>query len=263
MRPLTRIGWVAACALAPSLLLARVHPFGDAGLYARGGSTDAIRQQRTIPDDVRAVLTAKCADCHSEQTRTPPYGRFAPVSWLLERDIIEARKQMDLSHWDIYAPEQQETLKAKILQQARSGSMPLVQYRMVHWSTRITPADIAALTKWARAAPMADAAGIPLVPGDPANGRAVFLKRCTGCHALDRNIEGPRLQGIYGRPTAAIPGFPYSAALNNVHGTWNEQSLDRWLQDPDSFASGSNMDFRVPKAQERRDLISFFANSVR
>lgn len=261
MRSLRLIGWAAALAIAPSVLLARVHPFGDAGLYTPPVAAEAIPQQASMPDDVRAMLNAKCADCHSAQTHAPLYGRFAPVSWLLERDILKARKHMDLSQWSTFTPEEQDTLKSKILQQAKSGAMPVMQYRMIHRSTRITPADIAALTSWAHPAAAADTAGATL-PGDPDRGRAVFEKRCTGCHSLERNIEGPRLAGIYGRPMASVAGFPYSAALKNVHGVWNEQTLDLWLTDPDTLVSGSNMDFRVPKAQERQDLISFFAKAA-
>lgn len=263
MRLLQLIGWAAALAVAPSLLLARVHPFGDAGLYAGSVAAEAIPQQASIPANVREMLNAKCADCHSAQTRAPLYGRFAPVSWLLERDIMEARKHMDLSQWTTYTPEEQDTLKSKMLQQAKSGAMPVIQYRMIHWSTRITPADIAALTSWAHPASAADTARAPVLPGDPDRGRTIFQKRCTGCHSLERNIEGPRLGGVYGRPTGAIAGFPYSEALKNAHGVWNEQSLNQWLTEPDSFVAGSNMDFRVPKAQERQDLIAFFAKAAK
>ena len=258
MRPSRLLGLATALAVAPSLLLARVHPFGDAGLYASHIQAEAIPQQASIPEDVRAMLNAKCADCHSAQTHAPLYGRFAPVSWLLERDILEARKHMDLSQWSTFTPEEQDTLKSKILQQAKSGAMPVIQYRMVHWSTRITPADIAAFTSWAHPGTVANV-GRSTLAGDPERGRAVFEKRCTGCHSLERNIEGPRLGSVYGRPMASVAGFPYSAALKNVHGVWNEQTLDLWLTDPDTLVSGSNMDFRVPKAQERQDLISFFA----
>lgn len=261
MRPLL-IGLATALALVPSLLLARVHPFGDAGLYTRPAAAEAISQQASIPEDVRGVLNAKCADCHSSQTRAPLYGRFAPISWLLERDIVEARKQLDLSQWATYTPEEQDTLKSKMLQQAKSGAMPVIQYRMIHWRARITPADIAVLSSWAHPAVAADVAGTAVLPGDPERGRAVFEKRCTGCHSLERNIEGPRLAGVYGRPMASIAGFPYSAALKNVHGVWNEQTLDRWLTDPETLVGGSNMDFRVPKAQERRDLIAFLAKAA-
>jgi cytochrome c len=257
-----RIGCVCALAASSSFLLARVHPFGDAGLYAANADR-RIADHAAIPANIRTLLDAKCADCHSSQTRAPAYGRFAPVSWLLERDIVEARKQMNLSHWDSYTPEQQDTFKAKILQQARTGAMPVIQYRLIHWSTRITPADLAMLTTWAHGDTSSAAAQAASEPGDPVRGKTVFEKRCTGCHSLESNREGPRLQGVFGRPTGAVAEFPYSTALRNAHAVWNQQSLDRWLTDPDSFVAGSNMDFRVPNAQERKDLISFLARSAR
>ena len=74
--------------------------------------------------------------------------------------------------------------------------------------------------------------------------------------------EGPRLQGVYGRPTAAIPDFPYSDSLKNAHLTWNDRTLEQWLADPDAFLPGNNMDFYVAKPQERKDLIAFFQQSA-
>ena len=96
----------------------RAHPFGDAGLYAAKAAP--IMEHSSVPPEVRATLVAKCADCHSMQTRAPIYGRFAPVSWLMERDILEGRKQMNLSSWDTYSVDQQQILKAKIVQETKS-----------------------------------------------------------------------------------------------------------------------------------------------
>jgi cytochrome c len=98
---MTPLRIVAACAVAllSSLLLARVHPFGDAGLYAARPSTAPI-MEHSAPPRVRELLITKCADCHSTQTHAPIYGRFAPISWLMERDILEGRKHMNLSAWD-------------------------------------------------------------------------------------------------------------------------------------------------------------------
>jgi len=94
-------------------------------------------------------------------------------------------------------------------------------------------------------------------PGDPAKGKQVFEKRCTGCHALEQNREGPRLQGVFGRTSGEVPGFPYSLALIKAHIVWNESSLEQWLTDPDALVPGNNMEFHVPNAQERSDLVSF------
>jgi anti-sigma factor RsiW len=45
--------------------------------------------------------------------------RFAPVSWLIERDIVEGRKNMNLSAWDHYSVDQQQTLMSKIVEETK------------------------------------------------------------------------------------------------------------------------------------------------
>jgi cytochrome c len=249
--------------LSCSLLFARAHPFGDAGLYAAHPSSAPIMEHSNVPPKVRELLAAKCADCHSAQTRTPFYGRLAPISWLLERDILEGRKHMNLSAWDTFTPEQQQTLQAKILQQTKTGKMPLPQYRNIHRSSAITAADLELLAQWNKQTTTGETTFTPVSNSfaSATQGKLVFEKRCTGCHSLDQNREGPRLGGVFGRNTAQIPGFPYSPALQNAHITWNELTLDRWLTDPDAYIPGNNMDFSVVKPQERRDLIQFLKES--
>jgi cytochrome c len=93
------------------------------------------------------------------------------------------------------------------------------------------------------------------------SGGALFVKRCTGCHALTQNHEGPRLQGVYRRTSGTVADFAYSSALSKAHVVWDDQSLEKWLTDPDAFISGNDMDFLVSKPQERRDLISYLKRS--
>ena len=254
---------LAACAmgLAAALLLARVHPFGDAGLYAVRAAPAPLLAGASVPEDVRGILAAKCADCHSTQTRSPIYGRLAPMSWLMERDIVEGRRHMNLSSWDSFTEDQQESFKAKIVERTKAHGMPPIQYRMIHWGARITDADVHAFSKWAHGSGVADA-GSTAGEGDPVRGKALFEKRCTGCHALDRDREGPRLQGVYGRNSGAVAGFPYSDALKMARVVWNDETLEKWLTDPDVFLPGNNMDFLLARPQERKDVIAYFKQGV-
>jgi cytochrome c len=250
-----------ALALVASLLLARIHPFGDAGLYAAKSADTAMLNSKQFPTEVRAILVEKCADCHANQTRAPFYGRFAPVSWLMERDIVEARKAMNLSQWDSYSADRQQTLAAKIVQETKSNQMPPAQYRMIHWNARIADADLKVLGQWAHSSQAAQADASLAAEGDPARGKALFEKRCTGCHALTQNKEGPQLQAVYGRTSGTAPNFAYSAALKKAHIVWDDRSLQKWLTDPDAFIPGNDMDFLVSRPQDRQDLIGYLKQS--
>lgn len=204
------------------------------------------------------MLAEKCADCHSNQTRIPFYGRLAPASWLMERDIVKAREAMNLSQWNAYSEAQQQTLAAKMIQEMKAQGMPPLQYRMIHWNARIAASDLTSIAAWTRGFGATEAGGAPVAAaGDPARGRALFEKRCTGCHALTANNQGPQLQGVYGRISGTAAGFAYSAALKKAQVVWDDKSLDKWLTDPDAFLPGNDMDFLVSKPQERQDLIGY------
>jgi len=262
-----RAAFIGAAALVVSAMLARVHPFGDAGLDARTSGQPQIMERAAVPQEVRDLLTAKCADCHSMQTRMPIYdrfaSRFAPVSWLMERDIVEGRKKMNLSLWANYSAEQQQTLAAKMVEEAKAHEMPLLQYRVIHWSARLSDADEQVLTRWDHALQGGDTGSMAAGGsdagrlGDSMRGKEVFARRCTGCHALTQDREGPRLKGVYGRRSGTVAGFAYSPALKQAGIVWEDASLERWLTDPDALVAGNNMDFRVAKAQERKDLIAY------
>jgi cytochrome c len=188
------------------------------------------------------------------------YGSLAPVSWLLERDILKGRQHMNLSHWNELSPDKRDALMSEIVQQTRARSMPVLQYRLIHWNARITDADVQTFTAWARGSSTAEVPGPSVstsVAGDAAQGKLVFEKRCVGCHTVEQNREGPRLAGVYGRPAASTPQFSYSQALRKAHITWNDDSLNRWLTDPDIFVPGNNMEFAVRKPDERRNLIAY------
>lgn len=254
-----------AIMLVASLLLARTHPFGNAAFFA--GAAPAPMMDSSVPPDVRAILEAKCADCHSMRVRLPIYDQFAvrlaPASWMMEDDIVEARERWNLSLWDTYSADEQQSLKGLMASEVKTGDMPPLRYRMIHLNARVSDADVAALSRWAHIMPIVDGGMIGQVggAGDPDRGATVFEKRCTGCHALDQNREGPRLRGVFGRTSGEIPDYDYSPALKKAGIVWNESSLEQWLTDTDKLVPGNNMDFQVVNPQERRDLISYFKRS--
>ena len=247
--------WIVAALTATAIVgFGYMHPFGDPRVEPQKG-LDSLLLEANMPASARAVLVEKCADCHSNETKWPIYARIAPGSWLIERDIVKAREEMNLSRWEDIAPDKQDVLIAKIVREAKSGEMPPVQYLALHWTARLSPSDVQALAMLGQHAGGSDAGAAGL--GDPARGKAVFEKRCTGCHALDVDREGPRLAGVFGRKAGSVAGFTYSAGLKKSGLTWDEATLDKWLSDPDVMVPDNAMSFSVAKAAERRDIIAF------
>jgi cytochrome c2 len=42
---------------------------------------------------------------------------------------------------------------------------------------------------------------------DAHRGQELFAQRCTGCHAIDRNMAGPMLGGVFGRRGGTVAGY--------------------------------------------------------
>jgi cytochrome c len=89
------------------------------------------------------------------------------------------------------------------------------------------------------------------------DGKSLFERRCSGCHALDADHEGPRLRGVFGRPAGKVTTFKYSDALRRAKVTWDEAELDKWLTDTESVAPDNDMGFRVPTQEERTAIIAY------
>lgn len=245
---------VLAVVVAAIAGLGFVHPFGDPRVEPAKG-LDTLLAHTNMPADAKNILINKCADCHSNETRWPVYARLAPGSWLVERDIVEARKKMNLSLWDQKDIDAQEQMIGEIIHEAKTGEMPPLQYRLLHWRSQLTTQDVATLSSMqVSEAPLAATDA----PGDAARGKMVFEKRCTGCHAMEGNREGPPLAGVFGRKAGGVAGFDYSAGLKKSNITWNESTLEKWLTDPDMMVPDNKMDFHLPKAQERSDIIAYF-----
>jgi cytochrome c len=96
-----------------------------------------------------------------------------------------------------------------------------------------------------------------LAAGDADRGAALYQSRCTACRALDYNGVGPAHRGVFGRHVGRAPGYAYSDALKSSDVVWDEQTLDRWLADPEQFIQGQRMGVNVPSAGERADLIAY------
>ena len=74
---------------------------------------------------------------------------------------------------------------------------------------------------------------------------------------MDKDKEGPRLGGVYGRAAASLTSFQYSTALQKSKIIWTAQTLDKWLSDPEKLAPDNDMAFHVESADERLEIIGY------
>jgi len=91
----------------------------------------------------RALVVAACFDCHSNETKTPWYGKVAPMSWWLNNHVQDGRASVNYSEWNKPQGEGARN-SAETVQQ---GSMPPSYYTWfgLHSSAKLTSAQRAAL----------------------------------------------------------------------------------------------------------------------
>lgn len=89
---------------------------------------------------------------------------------------------------------------------------------------------------------------------------ALYGRRCGGCHSLDRNRIGPRHDAVFGSKAGTAPNYPYSDAVRQSSVIWDEDTLDRWLTNPQALIPGQKMGYRLGNPNERRAIIIFLKN---
>jgi hypothetical protein len=104
-----------------------------------------------VPPDVQAVLKRSCYDCHSNSTVWPWYSHVAPVSWYVARDVNVARSHINLQDWESQINEQEGKehlgLVCKLI---KKGQMPPADYRVMHKTANVTPAETDSVCAWAQ-----------------------------------------------------------------------------------------------------------------
>ena len=94
------------------------------------------------------------------------------------------------------------------------------------------------------------------------DGRAVFKQVCSICHEVvaGKNRIGPSLFGVVGRKTGSEPDYTYSPANKAANLTWDEATLDKYLESPRTVVPGTKMTYGGQKdAEKRANLIAYLA----
>jgi len=94
--------------------------------------------------------------------------------------------------------------------------------------------------------------------GDAAAGETIFA-HCAPCHSNKPGESkiGPSLAGVFGRKSGTEPGYNYSSAMKGLNVTWDEKTLNEYLQGPGKFVRGTKMVYFVPNEKDRQDVIAY------
>ena len=124
-----------------------IHPFG--AVKAHTANTLLLTGAPVDPSVLR-IIERSCQNCHSERTDWPWYSYVAPMSWLIENDVLQARSHMNLSHWNEYNLVKQQEILTELGAMIRSRQMPLPRYITLHPSAKLSDAEIDQIYQWAQ-----------------------------------------------------------------------------------------------------------------
>ena len=139
---LIAVGTAAVAAVGGSL----IHPFGATA----SGANQAIFREARIDPETLALVQRACQNCHSQNTEWPWYSHVAPVSWLLARDVQQARSHMNLSHWQDVSTDDRLRLLSAIGSAVRNRAMPPQRYLLLHPEARLSDDERQQIYRWTR-----------------------------------------------------------------------------------------------------------------
>jgi hypothetical protein len=102
-----------------------------------------------VSDEVASMLKKSCYNCHSKETKYPWYAYVAPVSWLVVKDVQEAREELNFSVWADYDLMDKLAILDDIYIEVEEELMPLPIYTLIHSEARLETAQRQKLMEWA------------------------------------------------------------------------------------------------------------------
>ena len=106
--------------------------------YGRNHENPAVQKEVSWDSQqTKEIFYRACGDCHSNTTKWPWYSKIAPASWLITRDVMEGRSNLNVSMWDVH----KATKGAYAPYQVQENKMPPPQYLLAHPEAKLTKAE--------------------------------------------------------------------------------------------------------------------------
>jgi cytochrome c len=99
----------------------------------------------------------------------------------------------------------------------------------------------------------------PAAFADMVAGKALY-EQCAACHGVtgDGTEQGPSLHDIVNRKAGQMQNFRYSRAMQRSGLVWSEETLARYLSNPQDVVPGNRMPFGgLATPEESKDVVSY------
>lgn len=129
-----RLLLILVAIVAGGFLLVQLVPYG------RDHTNPPVTNELVWTDaEAKELAERACYDCHSNETEWPWYSNVAPVSWLVQRDVVEGRQYLNFSEWGggRREGEEGEEMAEVILE----GEMPPAVFLITHPEARLTDTE--------------------------------------------------------------------------------------------------------------------------
>ncbi|MCK5782096.1 MAG: heme-binding domain-containing protein [Flavobacteriales bacterium] len=100
------------------------------------------------PNNVKAMLTNACYDCHSNNTKYPWYADVAPISWYVAGHVEDGKKRLNFTEWQNYSKDEKQKKLEKISNLIKRRWMPMHEYLGQHPEALMSNDEIAIYSEW-------------------------------------------------------------------------------------------------------------------
>ena len=103
------------------------------------------------PEELAHLIRVSCYDCHSNQTVYPWYSQIAPVSWFLNKHVVDGKEDLNASDYGNMDKADKIKLLTDFYDVVEAGSMPMASYMLLHKEARLSEEDKKTLMVWSEA----------------------------------------------------------------------------------------------------------------
>jgi len=143
-------------------------------------------------EQVMAILEQNnCFVCHSQDGKMPFYFKFPVMKQQMEQHVLHAQRFVDLKEAMADPNNVDEATLAKIEHAMLQNTMPIIQYKLVHWGTGFNKVERGILAEWIateRAARFATGLNAEAMANEPLQAIPDSFPHCPKCIALGEKM---------------------------------------------------------------------------